>query len=151
MSAKVDKTPAELAQEEALAIIQKAKEEADAMLAKAQEASAAMLKAQEGAKVSAKDEASAKPKLPAAVQALMDADEELVEVELFFDGSKYKDDVFVAVNGESCQIRRGEKVKIKRKFARVIEQGKFQDAAAQRLREKLAAEFAQASKERGLA
>ena len=39
---------------------------------------------------------------------------ELVEVKLFKDNNKYKDDVYVSVNGENCVIKRGEKVKIKR-------------------------------------
>ena len=41
----------------------------------------------------------------------------LVEIELFRDNKDYKDNVFVAVNGESCVIARGRKVKIKKKFA----------------------------------
>ena len=40
--------------------------------------------------------------------------EELVSIRLFKDNDKYKDDVFVAVNGEAIQIKRGETVKIKR-------------------------------------
>ena len=44
----------------------------------------------------------------------------LVEIELFRDNKDYKDNVFVAVNGESCVIARGRKVKIEKKFARII-------------------------------
>ena len=40
----------------------------------------------------------------------------LVEIELFRDNRDYKDDVFVAVNGESCVIARGKKVMVKKKF-----------------------------------
>lgn len=36
--------------------------------------------------------------------------EEYVPVRLFKDKEKYSDDVFVAVNGEGCLIRRGETV-----------------------------------------
>lgn len=53
--------------------------------------------------------------------------EELVEVQLFKDGGKYQDDVFVGVNGETIAIKRGEKVKIKRKFAEVLENSMRQD------------------------
>lgn len=53
--------------------------------------------------------------------------EELVEVQLFKDGGKYQDDVFVSVNGENVVIKRGEKVKIKRKFAEVLENSMRQD------------------------
>ena len=54
--------------------------------------------------------------------------EELVPVRLFRDNDKYKDDVFVSVNGERIQIKRGETVMIKRKFAEVLEQSLEQDA-----------------------
>lgn len=46
--------------------------------------------------------------------------EEYVEIELFQDGERYKDSLFVAVNGENCIIPRGKPVKVKRKFAEVI-------------------------------
>lgn len=59
--------------------------------------------------------------------------DELVEVKLFKDNSKYKDDVFVSVNGDNCLIKRGERVKIKRKFAEVLEQSDMQDAHTARL------------------
>ena len=67
--------------------------------------------------------------------------EELVPVRLFKDNEKYKDDVFVAVNGERVQIRRGETVRIKRKFAQVLEQSMRQDTATARLMEQKAAEY----------
>lgn len=56
-----------------------------------------------------------------------DAGEELVSVRLFKDNDKYKGDVFVAVNGQSVQIKRGERVEIKKKFADVLEQSLEQD------------------------
>ncbi|MBQ1271465.1 MAG: hypothetical protein IIW34_08750 [Clostridia bacterium] len=56
--------------------------------------------------------------------------EEYVPVRLFKDKEKYSDDVFVAVNGEGCLIRRGETVMIKRKFAEVLEQSDRQDLYA---------------------
>lgn len=52
---------------------------------------------------------------------------ELVEIELFKDNSKYKDDVFVAVNGVGCIVPRGKKVKIKRKYALALEDSMKQD------------------------
>ena len=67
---------------------------------------------------------------------------ELVEVELFKDNNKYKDDVFVAVNGENCVIKRGERVKIKRKFAQVLEDSKISDFKTSELIEKKSSEFA---------
>ena len=56
--------------------------------------------------------------------------EERVPVTLFYDGGKYKDPVFVAVNGENCVIKRGEPVMVKRKFVLVLEQSAQQDKEA---------------------
>ena len=56
--------------------------------------------------------------------------DEYVDVELFRDGDRYKDDVFVAVGGENCLIKRGEPVRVKRKFALALEQSRRQDVAA---------------------
>ena len=53
--------------------------------------------------------------------------EEYVAVKLFRDNDRYKDDVYVAVNGHNCVIRRGEWVRIKRKFALVLDQSEIQD------------------------
>lgn len=47
-------------------------------------------------------------------------DDDYVELCLFRDGGKYKDDVLVGINGKMCQIKRGVPVKIKRSFANVI-------------------------------
>ena len=52
---------------------------------------------------------------------------EYVDVKLFRDSDKYTDDVYVAVNGQNCIIKRGEWVKIKRKFALVLDQSEIQD------------------------
>ena len=52
---------------------------------------------------------------------------ELVEIELFKDNDKYKDDVFVAVNGVGMIVPRGEKVKIPRKYAIALENAQKQE------------------------
>ena len=67
---------------------------------------------------------------------------ELVPVKLFKDNNKYKDDVFVAVNGENCVIKRGEKVMVKRKFAEVLELSDKQDYETSLLIEQKSSEFA---------
>lgn len=59
--------------------------------------------------------------------------EEYVEVKLFKDNDKYKDDVYVAVNGENCVIKRGERVHIKRKFAEVLDHSEHQDYETSKL------------------
>ena len=52
---------------------------------------------------------------------------EYISVKLFRDNDRYKDDVYVAVNGQNCMIKRGEWVKIKRKFALVLDASEIQD------------------------
>ena len=66
---------------------------------------------------------------------------ELVPVKLFKDNNKYKDDVFVAVNGENCLIQRGKEIKIKRKFALVLEGSSFQDEQSASFSEQLQSEY----------
>ena len=109
---------------EAEEIIAQARAEADKILADAKAAAVAQA------------EAPAPSPAPATSR-----DEELVPIRLFKDNDKYKDDVFVAVNGERVQIRRGETVRIKRKFAQVLEQSMRQDTATARLMEQKAAEY----------
>ena len=67
---------------------------------------------------------------------------ELVKVKLFKDNNKYKDDVFVSVNGENCVIKRGVEVEIKRKFAAVLDSSDLQDYETSMLIEKKSNEFA---------
>ena len=52
---------------------------------------------------------------------------EYISVKLFKDNDRYKDDVYVAVNGQNCMIKRGEWVRIKRKFALVLDASEIQD------------------------
>lgn len=65
----------------------------------------------------------------------------LVEIELFRDAKDYKDNVFVAVNGESCVIARGKKVKIKKKFADVIAFSMKQDVKTARMMDQKSDEY----------
>ena len=67
--------------------------------------------------------------------------EEYVTVKLFKDSNKYKDDVYVSVNGQNCVIQRGKEVKIKRKFANVLEQSLKQDEYAVSYSEALQSEY----------
>ena len=68
-----------------------------------------------------------KTNAPAAVAGTEAYLNEYVAVKLFRDNDRYKDDVYVAVNGQNCLIKRGEWVKIKRKFALVLDQSEIQD------------------------
>ena len=74
-----------------------------------------------GEKKSAEDKARAK------AQEYEDYLNEYISVKLFKDNDKYRDDVYVAVNGQNCVIKRGEWVKIKRKFALVLDASEIQD------------------------
>lgn len=56
--------------------------------------------------------------------------EEYTVVQLFKGDGKYADDVYLAVNGENCVVKRGYPVKIKKKFALILEQSYQQDIMA---------------------
>lgn len=76
--------------------------------------------------------------------------EELVPVRLFKDNYKYKDDVFVAVNGRSFQIRRGQTVMVPAYVAEVLEQSMAQDNATANLIEAESSRYAAEAKARSL-
>ena len=117
-----EKKPAEDLQAQVQAILEQAKEEARKIVEDARAATKGEMSEEEKAERKAREEYL----------------NELVEVRLFKDNNKYKDDVFVSVNGENCVIKRGERVKIKRKFALVLEQSDMQDYATSKLMEKAA-------------
>ena len=108
------------------AMLQKAREEAEKIVADAK-ASVSGEKTEEQKKAEAERKAYW---------------DELVEVKLFKDNNKYKDDVFVSVNGENCVIKRGERVMVKRKFADVLDKSDMQDYETSLLIEKKSSEFA---------
>lgn len=112
-----------------LAEAQAAKAEAARMLEEAQKLSAGKINSAERA---------------AEIEADRQRSNELVEVKLFKDTGKYKDDVFVAVNGENCVIKRGERVQIKRKFAEVLDHSEHQDYETSLMIEQKSREGAQA-------
>lgn len=73
----------------------------------------------------------------AAHQAYMN---EEVEIKLFKDNDKYKDPVFVGCNGETIAIERGVRVKVKRKFAEILDNSEHQDYEAAQYAERKSAE-----------
>jgi len=104
-----------------------------AIMAEAEAAKAEAMRLVEEARIAAgvkSAEAEAKAKRAAEHKAYM---EEYVDVKLFKDNDKYKDDVFVSVNGENCVIKRGERVRIKRKFAEVLDHSEHQDYETSKL------------------
>ncbi len=75
---------------------------------------------------------------------------EYVEVKLFKDNDKYKDDVYVAINGNNCLIRRGVWTRIRRKFALLLDQSEIQDLKTAELMSGEASRFAEQSRQRGM-
>ena len=67
---------------------------------------------------------------------------EYVEIRLFKDNEKYKDDVYVAINGKNCLIRRGVWTRIRRKFALLLDQSEIQDLRTAELMEQQESRFA---------
>ena len=116
----------------ALDIIAKAKAEAAAIVAEAQAKAKETLEA-------AKETAPAAPK-----------PNDLVPIRLFKDNDKYKDDVFVAVNGRSFQIKRGETVQVPAYVAEVLEQSMAQDNATANLIERESSAYAAEAKARNI-
>ena len=70
---------------------------------------------------------------------------EYVEVRLFKDNEKYKDDVYVAINGKNCLIRRGVWTRIRRKFALLLDQSEIQDLRTAQFMEQESSRFADES------
>lgn len=115
---------------------EEAQKQADAIIAEAK----ALAENEKTAKSAAKAKALAEDKARG---------EELVEVKLFKDNSKYKEPVFVAVNGETWAIERGVRVPVPRKVAEVLDNSDKQDyetsvmiEAKQKEYEKVAQAFA---------
>ena len=70
---------------------------------------------------------------------------EYVEIRLFKDNDKYRDDVYVAINGDNCVIRRGVWTRIRRKFALLLDQSEIQDLRTAELMEREESRFANES------
>ena len=109
------------------------REQMQAMLAEAKAEAARMAAEAQGGAVGMSAEERA------AYEAYMN---EEVEVKLFRDNDKYRDPVFVGCNGETIAIQRGEKVKIRRKFAEILDNSDKQDYETGLLIRRKCAEFA---------
>ena len=62
--------------------------------------------------------------------AVVDYLEEKVTIQLFKDNGKYKDDVFVQLNGKTWLIKRGIPVTVPRKVALLLDSSQIQDQSA---------------------
>lgn len=67
----------------------------------------------------------------------------MVKVKLFKDNHDYREDVFVAVNGERYLIQRGVEVEVPDYIAEVLEHSAQQDARTAELIEKIEADYAE--------
>ena len=113
-----------------------AKAEAEKILAEAR-AQAAQIVAEAAAK-------------PTTANSSADDADDLVTIKLFKDSDKYKDDVFVGVNGVAWQIQRGVEVEVPRYVADVLEQSMAQDTATANMITRKSEEFEAEAKARNL-
>ena len=83
----------------------------------------------------------------AKVEKKVDYMDEKVDFYAIKDNHRYKSDIYVAVNGETCIIQRGKQVKIKRKFYEAIKNSMDQDAKTAMMIEGLKDEYRAAQNE----
>ncbi|MBE6594199.1 MAG: hypothetical protein E7644_00210 [Ruminococcaceae bacterium] len=125
-----------------------------AALKKEMEALRASYEEQLAALRAAQDEKERKNGNAERLQRFLQAEEaylnEYVEVKLFRDNEKYKDDVYVAINGKNCVIRRGVWTRIRRKFALLLDQSEIQDLRTAELMDREAGRFADESRRRSM-
>lgn len=77
-------------------------------------------------------------------------EKKLVKIKLFKDGDKYKDDVFVCVNGHPYGVKRGEEVEVPESVAKVIEASERQDNKTVMMIQKLQDEYKEESRSRNM-
>ena len=99
------------------------------------------------AKEQAKAVASNKPVMSEEAKKAEEYWNEDVEIQLFKDNGKYKDDVYVAVNGQNCLIQRGKPVRVKRKFAETLRRSLEQDNETADMIRELESDYEKRSKE----
>ena len=153
MAANKSEKPTEKVQDEEL--LKAVDERIAAMLEeaekRAEEKAQAIIQAAEEKAAAITEEAKPENDPVAQRIAKMNEDnEEYVTVKLFKDTGKYKDDAFVAVNGEGCNIPRGIPVRIKKKFLRALEASDRQDYQAAQMMEQKEGEYLEESKARNL-
>ena len=115
------------------AMLEAAKAEAEAIISNAKE--------------QAKAVASNKPVMSEEAKKAEEYWNEDVEIQLFKDNGKYKDDVYVAVNGQNCLIQRGKPVRVKRKFAETLRRSLEQDNETADMIRELESDYEKRSKE----
>lgn len=115
-------------------IEKKAEEIAAGIIADAERKAAEIIAGARGANAS-------EPKPAGPTEAETRAAHEKVPVHLFKDNNLYRDDVYVAVNGQNIKIKRGRQIEIDKMFAEVLDNSRAQDAAAADLSESLESDY----------
>lgn len=87
-----------------------------------------------------------RPDAPNPIPVLNPEMEELIPIQLFKDKNKYKDDVFIAINGQRVQVQRGVTVMLPKKYAMVLQRSVVQDAETADLIESETSEWERKSK-----
>lgn len=117
------------------------KEVIDKMLEDARKEAEKILKAAKKTATSS-TETVAEDSVPDEVKKTLEYMREKVTINLFKDPGEYKDDVFVAVNGERFLIKRGVDVEVPRYVAEVLKQSREQDQKTADLIEEKSSEYA---------
>lgn len=74
--------------------------------------------------------------------------DEIVTIQLFKDNDRYKDDLFVCVNGQSYLIQRGVPVEVPGYVAEVIERSQKQDEMSGAMMQRLADDYVRKTEEK---
>lgn len=106
---------------------EKKKETKDVGLSKAE---LEVIKAEIKAELMREMEEEPVEEVPEIVKERLKENEEMVTIRLFKDAAKYKDDVFVSINGQNWQIKRGVDVQVPKKVALVIRDSDIQRGLA---------------------
>lgn len=83
---------------------------------------------------------------PKKVYKHVAAKQEMVKVKLFRDNGKYKDDVFVAVNGKRYMVPRGVEVEVPKSVYEVLQNSMSQDEATEQYMRKKTEDWEQKEK-----
>lgn len=81
-------------------------------------------------------------------QKIVQDPNEMVTIQLFKDNERYKEDLFVCVNGKSFLIQRGVPVDVPAYVAEVIERSQQQDEMSGAMMERLANNYIKATEEK---
>ena len=68
---------------------------------------------------------------------------DMVEIEIFKDSDRYKDDVVVALNGKVYVIKRGVRVKVPRAVKEILDHSREQDQQTALMTEEMESDYQQ--------